>query len=305
MNRETNKVKRTWHAAPSRRTVTAVLMTVVMVSGCGGSDESGAAADEASSAAAPTQSAMVRLWAAGTPAFGVYVPSERERGARGPDGERLPPLYTVATGVGLAANPLLDYAFLNLEGMYDPQAVMALAEGMAGSDKTLLVRIPPVSADGVDATRARVAEILGAGAQGIVIPHVRSLEEARTVVSFFTDIGADVWSPQNPDGTILAMLMLEDPEAIAATTEIATIPGYSALACGIGSLTGALDGDREAAEALNQEVLAQATQAGLADMITANADDIAKRIDDGFLGLLMSGPESDATIQLGRSHAGR
>jgi len=286
-----------------RAAVAAALLSLTVAAGCGGADDTEAPAAEVSGASA--QSAMVRLWGAGTPAFGVYVPSERERGARGPDGERLPPLYTVEAGVRLAANPLLDFAFLNLEGYYDPEAVLALTEGMAGSDKTLLVRIPPISADGEEAARARVAEILAAGADGIVIPHVRNPDEARTAVSFFSDIGADVWSPQNPAGTILAMLMLEDPEAIEATAEIADIPGYSALACGIGSLTQALDGDRETAEALNLEVLAQATRAGLADMITARGDDIAKRIDDGFLGLLMSGPEADATIQVGRTHSGR
>ena len=37
---------------------------------------------------------LVHLWSEGTPAFGVFVPNERERGVTGPDGERLGPLYT-------------------------------------------------------------------------------------------------------------------------------------------------------------------------------------------------------------------
>ena len=252
----------------------------------------------------PEQTALIRLWADGTPAFGVFAPSERERGARGPDGERLPPLYTAEGGARLAADSLLDYVFLNLEGMYDVTAVTAIAEGMAGSDKTLLVRIPPISADGPEAARSRVVEALVAGAHGIVLPHVRSTEEARLAVSFFTDIDADVWSPQNPDGTVLAMLMIEDPGALAEAAQIADVPGYSVLACGIGSLTRAL-GDRDAGEAGNQEVLAQAKRVGLPDMITANAEDVAQRIDEGFLGLLMSGPQASEAIRVGRAHAGR
>jgi len=251
---------------------------------------------------------LIELWTDDVPAFGVFVPSERERGALGPDGERLPPLYTSAGGARLAENPLLDYVFLNLEGSYDAAAVSAIAAGLEASsafgEKTLLVRIPPISTDGAEAARMRVAEALAAGADGIVLPHVRNVAEAELAVSFFTDVGADVWSPANPNGTVIAMLMVEDAEALAAVAQIADVPGYSVLACGIGSLSQAL-GSREAGEAGNQEVLAHAKRVGLPDMITANATDVANRIDEGFLGLLMNGPEADAHIQAGRLAAGR
>lgn len=288
---------------------TALAAIALFVSACGGDDAASDGAPEPSmSAAGPARTTLIELWSQGTPAFGVFVPSEREMGARGPDGERLPPLYTAEGGARLAQNPLLDYVFLNLEGSYDPEAVSAIAEGLdspdAVGDKTLLVRIPPISADGEDAARSRIAEALAAGADGIVLPHVRSPEEARMAVGFFEEAGADVWSPQNPDGTVIAMLMIEDPGALAAVEEIADLPGYSVLACGIGSLTQAL-GDRQAAEAGNLEVLMHATRVGLPDMITANADDVAQRVDEGFLGLLMSGPEADAHIEVGRAAAGR
>jgi len=293
------------------RTARGVLMMGIVsatFAGCGGTgDGSGSAADaaaaQATASATADQPSLIRLWAEDTPAFGIFVPSERERGARGPDGERLPPLHTAEGGALLAANPLLDYAFLNLAGGYDAEAVRAISEGLGDSDVTLLVRIPPISRDGVDAARTRVRESLAAGADGIVLPHVRSPEEAREAVSFFS--GFDVWSPQNRDGTILAMLMIEDPGALAAAAEIADVPGYSVLACGIGSLTQALGGDREAGEAGNQAVLVEAKRVGLPDMITANADDVARRIDEGFLGLLMNGPEADEHIRVGRAHAGR
>jgi 2-keto-3-deoxy-L-rhamnonate aldolase RhmA len=283
----------------------AVIAAMVSLVACGGAEDApGSEAPEKGASAPEQQTALTKLWREGTPAFGVFVPSERERGARGPDGERLPPLYTAEGGARLAADPLLDYVFLNLEGMYDADAVTAIADGMAGSEKTLLVRIPPISTDGADAARARVSEVLAAGATGVVLPHVRSTEEARLAVSFFVDAGADVWSPGNPDGTVLAMLMIEDPGALEQAAEIADVPGYSVLACGIGSLTRAL-GDREAGEAGNQEVLAQAKRAGLPDMITADADDVVRRVEEGFLGLLMSGPGASEAIEIGRAHAGR
>lgn len=272
-------------------------------------DEAGGAATASSAtttSAEPTT--LIRLWSEGTPAFGIFVPSERERGAVGPDGERLPPLYTRAGGARMAANPLLDYVFLNLEPGYDANAVTEIAAGLndpaAVGEKSLLVRIPPISADGADAARQRIRESLAAGADGIVVPHVRTPEEARMAVGFFEAAGADVWSPSNPDGTVIAMLMIEDRGALEAAAAIADVPGYSVLACGIGSLSADL-GSREAGEAGNQVVLQHAKRIGVPDMITANAGDVARRIDEGFLGLLMNGPEADEHIRVGRAAAGR
>lgn len=290
-------------------------LAVVVAAACGGGDDasgSDAAATEASTSdvVAVTiqaqRTTLVDLWSGGTPAFGVFVPSERERGARGPDGERLPPLYTSEGAARLAENPLLDYLFLNLEPSYDAEAVAAVAAGL-GDDPTaptLLVRIPPISADGAVAAQDRAMEALAAGADGIVFPHVRSVAEARQVVEFMQAAGADVWSPTNPDGTVIAMVMIEDPGALEESAAIADVEGYSVLACGIGSLSAAL-GSREAGEAGNQRVLEEAKRVGRPDMITANAQDVGQRIEEGFLGLLMSGPEADEAIRVGRAAAGR
>jgi len=235
---------------------------------------------------------LVELWETGQTAFGQYVTG-------------VP--YTVETGRDLAANPLLDYAFLNLEQEYNINSALELAEGLRsgaeGTPMELLVRIPPMSEAGVEASRARVNELLAMGADGVVFPHVRSAEEARMAVSFFE--GVNVWSPANPEGDIIVMLMLETPEVFEELEEIANIPNYSALACGIGSLTGALGGDREAAEKLNLELLAESQRVGLADMITANTESVARRVNEGFLGLLVYGPEANEVIRLGRAAAGR
>lgn len=276
----------------------------------------------------------IGLWERNLAAFGVFVPPEfpggggpgaggrpgAEPGAgaeagtgagagAGARGQRGPPRYTVEGGRELARNPLLDFVFLNLERNYDPAAVEAIATGLGSLDavgrKTLLVRIPSIEQDGEEAARARVREALELGADGVVLPHVRNVAEARAAVSFFEDAGANVWSPANPDGTVIAMLMVEDPGAVAEAAAIADVPGYSVLACGIGSLTGALGGDRAAAEQGNQAVLAEATRAGLADMITANAGDIERRVGEGFLGLLMQVGGAEDAIRLGRQAAGR
>ena len=253
-------------------------------------------------------SPLVELWANGVPAFGVFVPSEQPR--RDADGNRLPPLYTREGAERLARNPLLDYLFLNLESAYDGAAIDALVAGLATVDATrrptLLVRIPPIERDGEPAARERVHDALARGAGGIVIPHVRNPSEARIAVRFFEEAGADVWSPQNPNGRVIAMLMIEDPRALEAAQAIADTPGYSILSCGIGSLTGALGGDREAGEAAAEVVLGQATRVGMPSMMTANRSNIVHRIDQGYLGILLQmGEDTADLIRVGRTAAGR
>lgn len=264
------------------------------------------------SSAGPQQheNVILDLWARGQPAFGVYAPVENRtpRGQTPPPGPAKPP-YSREGAARLAANPLYDYVFLDLEGGYDPAHVKVMVEGLRGpaaaSRKTLLVRIPPISGAGADVTRAQVREILDAGADGVTLPHVRSVEEAKLAISFFKDAGANVWSPSNPRGEKLAMLMLEDPGALSDAAAIADLPGYSILACGIASLRAALGGDAAAAEAGTQKILAESKRAKLANMLTATAADIAPRVEQGFLALLMRGGQADETIKIGRAAAKR
>lgn len=243
------------------------------------------------------------LWAAGKTAFGVFVPDENPA-PRGPN--RGPAVYTVAGGQALAKNPLIDFVFLNLEGRYDRNAVMAISEGLGKKGtpgrKMLLVRIPALAEAGPAETLVRIKEILAMGADGITLPHIENLDQGRQAISLFADARANVWSAANPTGNVVAMLMLEDPGAVAQAKDIADIGGYSVLACGIGSLTGALKGDRAAAEKGNQEILTETKRTKLVNMLTANEKDVAQRVKEGFLGLLVP---NDASITLGRAAAGR
>jgi 2-keto-3-deoxy-L-rhamnonate aldolase RhmA len=262
-----------------------------------------------STAAAQSRHAVLDLWNAGKPAFGVFVPNENpqpfERGQPPPKG-----IHTKEGGARLAANPQLDFVFLNLEGSYDLASVKAIAEGLrsgsgSGPRKTLLVRVPTIERDGLELTRTRVKDVLAAGADGVTLPHIRSVDEAKTAIGFFQQAKADVWSPANPNGTIIAMLMVEDPAAVAAAGQIADLKGFSVLACGIGSLTQALGGDRAGGEAGTQKVLVETRRAKLPNMLTASPQDVQKRVREGFLGLLGQGPAADEMIKAGRQAAGR
>ena len=247
----------------------------------------------ASPALAQRTTPVIALWSEGRPAFGVFAPND----------------HTRESGETLAANPLYDFVFLNLEGRYDAAAVKTIAEALrspgAATRKTLIVRIPPIDADGAVAAKARVKEALDLGADGVTIPHVQNVEQARQAIGFFADAKANVWSPSNPGGNKLAMLMIEDPGALEQAAQIADLKGYSILACGIGSLTRALGGNREAGEAGTQKVLAETKRVKLPNMLTATTQDVEKRVKEGFLGILAQGQNADDAIRAGLAAAGR
>lgn len=71
------------------------------------------------------------------------------------------------------------------------------------------------------------------------------------------------------------------------------------------SLTGALKGDRVAAEAGNQAILAESKRVGLPNMLTASPADVEKRVAEGFLALLGQGLQAEEMIRLGRKAADR
>jgi hypothetical protein len=114
-----------------------------------------------------------------------------------------------------------------------------------------------------------------------------------------------VWSRDNPTGEKIVMMMIEDPDALAQVTDIASLKGYSVLACGIRSITRALGGNRAAGEQATQAVLAESKRAKLPNMLTANRQEIEQRVKEGFLALLGEGPNADEAIRVGRATAGR
>ncbi len=101
------------------------------------------------------------------------------------------------------------------------------------------------------------------------------------------------------------MLMVEDPGAVAVAGQIADLKGFSVLACGIGSLTQALGGDRAAGEAGTQKVLVESKRAKLPNMLTASPTDVQQRVKEGFLGLLGQGAAAEEMIKTGRQAGGR
>ena len=99
------------------------------------------------------------------------------------------------------------------------------------------------------------------------------------------DRHADVW-PLNPDGDLLATMMIESAEGLKNLDKIAAVPGVGALFPGAGSdlgrSLGVRQGDPEL-EAAFQKILNACKAHKVACAITAsNANDVAKRVKEGW-----------------------
>ena len=200
-------------------------------------------------------------------------------------------------------NPLYDFVFLNLEGSYDAGAVKAMAEGLrspkAAGRKTLH-RAHPADREGWRRRRpeARVKEILDAGADGVTIPHIRSLDEAKQAIGFFRDAKANVWSPSNPRrrndrdadarGSGRGGAGERDRRPRRATAS------WRAASAASRRRSAAIAPARKRAR---RKCSPEAKRAKLADMLTANTQDVAQRVKEGFLALLMQGPTADEAIK--------
>jgi 4-hydroxy-2-oxoheptanedioate aldolase len=109
---------------------------------------------------------------------------------------------------------------------------------------------------------------------------------------------ADVW-PLNPDGELFAMLMIETAEGVKNAGEIARVPGVGALFIGASDLGVSLGvGPPKAGgvnppetEAAVQKVLkdCQAARVVCAYPVLGGADDLKKRLSEGFRVILNAG----------------
>jgi 4-hydroxy-2-oxoheptanedioate aldolase len=96
---------------------------------------------------------------------------------------------------------------------------------------------------------------------------------------------ADVW-PLNPDGDLLAVLMIESVEGLENVDAIAAVPGVGALFLGAGSdLSRSLGVSPTAPEleAAFQEILAACKRRNVPCGLTAgSAEDVARRVREGW-----------------------
>ena len=160
-------------------------------------------------------------------------------------------LRTVAAPV-LAAATGHDWMFIDAEhGAFNIQEITQLCIAALPTGVTPIVRVCAGAID--EATRA-----LDNGAMGIVMPHVDTAADARRIADalHYPPMGHRSWGGppaiygyQPPataeaqdaiNNTILTVVMLESPEAIANADSIAAVPGVDVLFIGTSDLTAEL-----------------------------------------------------------------
>jgi 4-hydroxy-2-oxoheptanedioate aldolase len=200
-----------------------------------------------------------------------------------------------------------------LAGLTDKAAVVA--KKSAQPNVALLARFPPEA----DQSNWVVKQALDIGLMGVIFNGVDTKDQALTAVrtmryppmrgatrrepvgvrGFSTAAAsyawgvsaaeyerrADLW-PLNPDGDLLAVVMIESVEGLENLDAIASVPGVGALFLGAGSdlsrSMGVAAGSPEVEEAF-QQVLRACKAHNVACGITAgNADDIVRRVEEGW-----------------------
>ncbi len=170
--------------------------------------------------------------------------------------------------------PMVDYILIDMEHQpYDISALRnfllalnskreVVAKGNLQPNIATLVRIP---AEGNQPTHAMIKQVLDIGVHGVVVPHVRTADQAREIIKAcrytrpesdpLSEPGgtrgaspwlcaylwglsmpdyldhADVW-PLNPQGDLLSIVMIEDKEGMENVEEIVRVPGIGAVIFG-------------------------------------------------------------------------
>ena len=170
--------------------------------------------------------------------------------------------------------PMIDFILIEME--HEPYDISELRTFLLGLNSkrevlirgnlqpsvTVFVRVP---VEGADDVHAQIKQVLDIGVHGVVIPHVRTAEEALKIVKACRYIQpkdsiikkpvgtrgaspwvcaylwgltlpeyvqrADVW-PLNPKGDIMAIIMIEDEMGVKNIDEILKVPGIGAVIFG-------------------------------------------------------------------------
>jgi 4-hydroxy-2-oxoheptanedioate aldolase len=212
-------------------------------------------------------------------------------------------------------------------------------KGSLQPDVVPLVRIPP---NGRDRDQWVIKQTLDTGVYGLVLPHLNTVEEARAAVAAarypqipgaadFEPAGqrgwsraacrywgltpqeyydaADLW-PLDPDGNILLTGIIEEAEGVKNVRDIARqVKGIGAIWAGPGdlSISMGLRGDTnhpKVQEALLQ-VLAACQESGVPCAVGATADEVGKRLEQGFRVIIAAPVKSTPMLDAGRRLAGR
>ncbi|MCJ0763853.1 HpcH/HpaI aldolase family protein [Variovorax terrae] len=218
--------------------------------------------------------------------------------------------------VGLAARCGFDFLFIDLE--HGPLGVETAVDLAAAGLAARLPAIVRVAGKGSH----DIARLLDGGAQGIVVPHVDSVDEARAVAAAvkYPPLGRRSFFGLQPlfgyqrfpvheamveaNPQVMAVVMLESPEAIAQAHAIAAVPGVDVLMIGCNDLSMELgiagQIDHAQMRAARQAVLAACRAHGKAAGLGGIADAALLRacLAEGF-GFILASNDTDLILDAG------
>jgi 4-hydroxy-2-oxoheptanedioate aldolase len=179
------------------------------------------------------------------------------------------PLPLMTEMIGFAG---FDFVILDLEHVgVNPETLENMIRAAECCDMTALVRVPHLAPD-------VILRVLDAGAQGIVVPHVRTQEEARLAVisTYYYPIGVrgiaggrttgfgtlalpDYFERANRE--LMVVVMIEDMDGVDAIEEIASTPYVDMVLEGAIDLSQSLGVPAQAQHPSVQTAIARVAQA--------------------------------------------
>ena len=217
-----------------------------------------------------------------------------------------------------------------------------LDKGVLQPDVVPFVRVPP-NAREAERNQWVIKQTLDTGVFGLVIPHLNTVEDGMAVVvaarypqipgspdfepqgqrGWWTRLAprywglanqeyydaADLW-PLDPDGQILLIGIVEEAEGVRNIRDIVrSVKGIGAIWAGSGDMSISMGkrgnaSDSEVQEGV-QRVLAACKEFNVPCATSAAADDVERRIDEGFRIIMAAPTRSTPALEAGRRVAGR
>lgn len=189
-----------------------------------------------------------------------------------------------------------DWVLIDMQhGCMDYETALSMIRAIDLTSAIPIVRVP-WNDPGI------IGRVLDAGALGVVIPMIQTVEDARKAVDacLYPPMGRRSFGPVRvgmrdgpgyfgeANSRVAVIPMIETAEALAAVEEIAAVPGVDALFVGPFDLSVALGlppGDNDgkpAFDAAISRVAAAAKQAGVATAVLSNSKVAPLRISQGF-----------------------
>jgi len=212
--------------------------------------------------------------------------------------------------------------------------------GSLQADPVPLVRIPPNSREN---SQWVIKQALDTGVYGLVLPHLNTVQDARAAVvaarypqvpgvADFEPEGqrgwwqriaprywgltareyydaADLW-PLDPDGNMLLMGIVEEPEGVKNLPDIlGQVKGIGAIWAGPGDMSVAMghrgDSSHPEVQANMLRILEACQDAGVPCAIGATAEEVPMRLEQGFRIIITSPVKSNPGLLEGRRISGR